>query len=813
VNRDWHSSLAVARLVRRDMTPSRQRRLMTVVAAGLGIYCYAIAIVQARAHGLGTFDDGILLSSIAGMRHGQVPIADFYTPYGIGLPIPGVVLSWLGFSGMFAIRVAYAVFAATTAALAFWFVARRHGWLLGLLVGVISLSYTTARYALSWTLLLVFAILVDRAVARAPEHSLRSVAATRPSALLAASVVLSLAGWVRFEYAAFAVVWAGFLAFALHGSERRRLASATLGLAALPSLIVVAAGGARGLWDAASYALRDGPTGFDYNRGQPIQWRDPLDRLEQIVSGQWTEPSLPALSVSSYGVACVTVLTAATMVLLPRGRRRLIDADPTLLTPFMVIVSAIVLFGLSARYGVYGGIGLPVFWVAAALLVRRLALPLALVAAVLLVLPVADGLGPRDTLDTWRERPSAEMSKPVPNLKRIHLSEGQATSYALMPRVWRGLGLRGRGAFPVMLRNDRAWGSDLMPNWVLDEPVAAWPLTYDPGLVNRDDVQARAIDDLCDDRAPLVQWTNTLTPAPDDHKYQGSRRLDAFIATSYRHAATTGEYRILTQGRCVRPKTLSGAELVRLRDGALLRDDLSAAGALAAYRLDRGGPVDITDVAAAALAGFDVPVRALPAGPVGDALRTLRDGLSRPGVAIAAADRSLPALVQLAVQTAWLNHRDSGPPQRPVAAIRGLLLRRPQWPAAVRNARNIVGLDRRLATRVQREIPETNTAARAELHEWQRATAAAAGDLDAQITYGLALAADHRALHDPVRAATALLAIANLPSLEPGCAGRLRGAAERVPGVYARAPAPDGPCPRRNVRAAAANPSIGVPIA
>jgi hypothetical protein len=93
--------------------------------------------------------------------------------------------------------------------------------------------------------------------------------------------------------------------------------------------------------------------------------------------------------------------------------------------------------------------------------------------------------------------------------------------------------------------------------FILNAPAAAWPLTYDPGLVNHADVEQGTVDQLCQNRAPVVQLNHDY-PYPQGKKvYVGSRLLDELLAVDYQVRAVAGEYRILTRPRpaacCRRP--------------------------------------------------------------------------------------------------------------------------------------------------------------------------------------------------------------------------------------------------------------------
>src|SRR3954471_7834156 len=53
------------------------------------------------------FDEGIQLSSGALITHGELPLRDYYQPYGPGFGLPGAVGRWLFGNGILADRLVY----------------------------------------------------------------------------------------------------------------------------------------------------------------------------------------------------------------------------------------------------------------------------------------------------------------------------------------------------------------------------------------------------------------------------------------------------------------------------------------------------------------------------------------------------------------------------------------------------------------------------------------------------------------------------------------------------------------------------------
>jgi hypothetical protein len=455
-----------------------------------------------------------------------------------------------------------------------------------------------------------------------------------------------------------------------------------------------------------------------------------------------------------------------------------------------VIVAGLVLYGQLARFSAaYGLIALPVFWVAGALLVRRLPMWGIAAAALLVAWPVVADQMPDRLLDRWDARPKTEQREAIRGLNRIPLKDdGSAESMAALIGVWKQLGFDGRPTLSIGLRNDLTWVNDAIVGFLLDAPPAAWPMAYDPGLANQDKVQREVVGDLCRNRAPVVQLEYVHPYPPTANGWIGSRRLDEFLAVNYRVRAVAGLYRILVPvtTRCVMPDSLSGAVLAQMRDAAIERGELSAAGALSIARNRRS--IDPDDTAAAALGGYIPGEDEVPPGPLGTSIRSLVDNRPRPGLARAASLRWPSDIQALAAQTAWVRQRDPGDTgdRAAVARVTALALARPKWAQAIANARTVApspSLVRRLERAGARGVPDFDL--------WRRDAAIQAGDAKEALRAGLDLVADFDRTHNPVRAGHAEIELTAAPGLEPGCVLILRRHADARPGVWA--PTAPGP--------------------
>ncbi len=780
--------------------PGRQRLqgwLPWSAAVLLAGWCYLIAVVAARVGLLGRFDDGIEYTTVTYLLHGQIPYTDFYEPYGIGLGIPGVLPHLLGFDGVFVLRLVYGLFAPLVTLLVTPLVWRRCGAVGGILVGLITITSASPRYSMGFAALFGFALLIDSAVRRTDSGTLQELAGRRPMLLVGASMICSLAGWARTEYAVFAVVWAVILVMVLpKGRTRWLLAFATLVMAAGPSLIVLVTGGLRHLWWFISYTLSSSPSGFHAQRGEPIEWHLIGERFTEILHLQ-LGPSEAATIVGSYGLAALVVLAAVVMLLVPAGREWLLRRDKSYLTPFMVIVCAVVMYGQLARFSPgYGQIANPVFWVAAAMLAGRVSTGTVIAVVALVAFPFAQSIAPGTIYDSWAARPAVNEHVAVPGLNRIPLGDsiGSASMAALISE-WRKLGLQGRSTLSVELRNDVAWGNEAIVGYLLNAPAAAWPLTYDPGLVNTATVERGTISELCDDRAPVVQADDDFPYPVGKEAYVGSRLLDEFLAVDYRVRTVAGLYRILlpSTARCEMPDQLSDRALAALSEQYLAEGEIAEAGALAIAQIERAEarhePVSESDASLAALGGYALASRQIPAGALGGVIRVLM-GSSGHELAQAAAARWPTDVQRLAAQTAWVAHRSSTEShyQQAVEAVFVLARRHADWPQAVENLSAVWPPDGTLFTQLAHDGARGLPA----LDRWRRDYFLGAGDSRAALAAGVALVGDYVRRSDPVAAGEAELELADYPAVTPGCSLALRRDASRRPGIRVFV-APGGP--------------------
>src|SRR3954451_3294733 len=90
-----------------------------LVGAVLGLVHFAREAADALRLPVQRFDEGIQLSSGALITHGELPLRDYYQPYGPGFGLPGAVGRWLFGNGILADRLVYLVVAALGALRAF----------------------------------------------------------------------------------------------------------------------------------------------------------------------------------------------------------------------------------------------------------------------------------------------------------------------------------------------------------------------------------------------------------------------------------------------------------------------------------------------------------------------------------------------------------------------------------------------------------------------------------------------------------------------------------------------------------------------
>src|SRR5256885_1163552 len=78
-----------------------------LVGALLGALHFAREAGDALRTPVQRFDEGIQLSSGTLIAHGELPLRDYYQPYGPGFGLPGAVGRWLFGDGILADRLVY----------------------------------------------------------------------------------------------------------------------------------------------------------------------------------------------------------------------------------------------------------------------------------------------------------------------------------------------------------------------------------------------------------------------------------------------------------------------------------------------------------------------------------------------------------------------------------------------------------------------------------------------------------------------------------------------------------------------------------
>jgi hypothetical protein len=376
-------------------------------------------------------------------------------------------------------------------------------------------------------------------------------------------------------------------------------------------------------------------------------------------------------------------------------------------------------------------------------------------------------------------------------------SVDQERTLAALPRLWRSLGLRGRATLSIGRTNFTAWGNDTIIGALLDAPPAAWTLTYDPGLVNRDEVQREVIGDLCGSRDPLVQSETTYPELGNYGTQWGSTRLDEFVAVNYRVAAIAGYDRILVADGCRLPDRVSLADLAHMRDDRLAAGSLPEAGALALARLRRSRDPD--DAAVAVLGGFGhyVPRNTLPPGDAGEALARFAAGARDPAIAARAvlATRESPAGIAIAAQTAWASGHQAGETDDH-AVIRTMVAfarAHPDLGSAIDTLRTVMPGGDALFDALRRSGGRTLA-----LLRWRFDKAVLdASRLGTAVRLGRDLVRAYDAHRDPVEAAMVELALAH--AIEPtdiGCATAYLARADARPGIWLPPYGRPGSCPR-----------------
>ncbi len=353
--------------------------------------------------------------------------------------------------------------------------------------------------------------------------------------------------------------------------------------------------------------------------------------------------------------------------------------------------------------------------------------------------------------------------------------------------------------FALNRRNDQATGNESFIYWYLNARAAAWPVAFDPGLADRDDLQREVVDRLCAGSPPLVQHVVAYPLHNASRDSHGSRDLDQFTAINYRFEAGDDLFRILlpARDRCRRPETVGGSSVTALRDELLRIDDVTAAAALSTLLLERaesrGLEPEPDDVAVAILGGYWVTDESLPGGKVGRSLRSLRDFVpDRTALTLAALSES-PPLVRLATLSAFVALRDPADPANTqvLSELIEFALQHPEWPLAQRNL-----------FALQPPSLETYKALRArgansvDLERWALGAATqaldrAAGELAARRAFALLW-------RRPLDRARLLEDLSSLYRAvgDVACARSALAAVDRLPG-FAADVSPDAACPLR----------------
>jgi hypothetical protein len=764
----------------------RERLAASPWAVGLllGLVHYARRVVDALTFPIERFDEGIQLSSGWFISHGELPLRDFYQPYGPGFGVPGAIARWLLGDGVLADRLVYMLAPAALTTVAYVWMTRRRDWRYGLALAVLTLPSAVPRYALCWLAIFAALLIAERALAG---RSFAAALAARPWTFLAAGAVMSSAAWVRAEYGIAVVVWGLLVLFRGGELERgRRLLVALVPvlLAAAPYLWILIAGGSTELGRWAGYALRD----FRHYRGQPIDL------------GLLAHYDLEASRVLFSYVAGAAVALLWAVQLAQRARRRPgpIAPDPTLVAPFLALLAAFATYAQSVRFSAENGVavlpGIAAAWLALRLRVRVPDRRWVLVGAVLLAVAFLPMLKTYVTLpaDAIAIKDQNEAPEPTPRLAHIPVRNAEWPSMAAIHALWHERGLAGRPVLATNRRNDLTYANGAYLPWFLNAPPAAWITTYDPGLADRDSVQRDATAELCRNRAPVVE--EDIDPSassngafgPDNYR---SRRLDEFIALNYRSSAVVRFYRLRLRDttRCVQPASVSAGAVRARREFALRADDTPQAAALSVLLVERaqaaGRRAAPDDVAGALLGGFWVPDSQLPGGPQRPGLLALRGRTTVPGEAAAAEAPGSP-LTRLATTTAYVTYRPPGAPRAELTAVLralvGLTHSAGRWPATVRSLFSLQPPDAPVLADVER-----HGGGGPELERIRFDSLSHGGRPREAIASGLRLA--RLQVSRPLDQGQTLVNLAGVfdAAGDHGCAARARAIGDGVPGVHA----------------------------
>src|SRR4051794_38974576 len=157
----------------------------------LGFLHFARRVVDAHTFVIERFDEGIQLSSGWFLSQGEVPLRDFYQPYGPAFGVPGTIARWLFGDGLFADRLVYMLAPAALTVVAYVFMTRRRGWRWGLALAVLTLPSSVPRYAMCWLAIFVALLIAQRAIDATRERSFRAGIVARPWLFLGAGCVMA----------------------------------------------------------------------------------------------------------------------------------------------------------------------------------------------------------------------------------------------------------------------------------------------------------------------------------------------------------------------------------------------------------------------------------------------------------------------------------------------------------------------------------------------------------------------------------------------------------------------------------------------
>ena len=569
-----------------------------------GWFLLHLSAVVMRAP-LERFDGGILYAATTMLANGQVPMRDYYIPYGPALGAIGLPAHWLGGDRLYVIQMSYMAMCAAMVVLLTAYLGRRFGWLVAAAGGILGMLCIVPRYAVCWCALIGCLLLLERALSPARGNGLAGALEAHPRLVFAAGAVLGLAPWFRPEYMSLTACWAIAIVVTLRRSRHALwLAATPAAVGVLPFLLIAALGGLHGMVAYAGYAIH----GFPVYRRLPFDRAFPKRWLVGMLAGA------PAADdtglVLSYLVGACAVGLFAVNLLLPRAWRP-VRPDPSGVSLFVVLACSVVLSAQSVRFAATSGLlAIPIFWLALLvpayrwLWVRPAMVLAGLLVASTLLRPYASA-GP-DAVAAWRETAHAQ----PPRFGHLTLAPSETASFPALVAAWSARHAPGSRMMSINIRNDRSGGNEVLPYWLLDARPAAWPIVFDPGLANSDSVEREAAASLCSFRAAVVQHTGTYDDVSLRPGVHFSRYLDQYVALNYDVVMSSDLYRLLEPrpGPCVMPEAVSSQGARDTRDRLLGDREAEMAGAISVLLIDRaragGTDPDPQDLAAAGAAGY-----------------------------------------------------------------------------------------------------------------------------------------------------------------------------------------------------------------